>query len=65
MTIETALEWIHSRLKFNIRPGLTRIEALLKLLGNPEKELSMLHIAGTNGKAQLLLLPEVFWSSWA
>lgn len=48
MTIETALEWIHSRLKFNIRPGLTRIEALLKLLGNPEKELSMLHIAGTN-----------------
>ncbi len=50
MTIETALEWIHSRLKFNIRPGLTRIEALLKLLGNPEKELSMLHIAGTNGK---------------
>lgn len=50
MTIETALGWIHSRLKFNIRPGLTRIEALLKLLGNPEKELSMLHIAGTNGK---------------
>ncbi len=50
MTIETALEWIHSRLKFNIRPGLSRIEALLKLLGNPEKELTMLHIAGTNGK---------------
>lgn len=50
MTIETALEWIHSRLKFNIRPGLTRIGALLKLLGNPEKELSMLHVAGTNGK---------------
>lgn len=50
MTIETALEWIHSRLKFNIRPGLTRIEALLKLLGNPEKELSMIHVAGTNGK---------------
>lgn len=50
MTIETALEWIHSRLKFNIRPGLIRIEALLELLGNPEKELSMLHIAGTNGK---------------
>ncbi|MGL4334779.1 MAG: bifunctional folylpolyglutamate synthase/dihydrofolate synthase [Lactococcus garvieae] len=50
MTIETALEWIHSRLKFNIRPGLTRIEALLKWLGNPEKELSMIHVAGTNGK---------------
>lgn len=54
MTIETALEWIHSRLKFNIRPGLTRIEALLKLLGNPEKELSMLHVAGTNGKGSTI-----------
>ncbi|WP_285121109.1 bifunctional folylpolyglutamate synthase/dihydrofolate synthase [Lactococcus petauri] len=54
MTIETALEWIHSRLKFNIRPGLTRIEALLKWLGNPEKELSMLHVAGTNGKGSTI-----------
>ncbi|MDC0826004.1 bifunctional folylpolyglutamate synthase/dihydrofolate synthase [Lactococcus petauri] len=54
MTIETALEWIHSRLKFNIRPGLTRIEALLKLLGTPEKELSMLHVAGTNGKGSTI-----------
>ncbi|MFC4652547.1 bifunctional folylpolyglutamate synthase/dihydrofolate synthase [Lactococcus nasutitermitis] len=50
MTIEEALEWIHSRLKFNIRPGLIRVTALLELLGNPEKELSMIHIAGTNGK---------------
>lgn len=50
MNIDQALEWIHSRLKFNIRPGLTRVEALLKLLGNPERDLSMLHIAGTNGK---------------
>lgn len=50
MNIEQALDWIHSRLKFNIRPGLTRVEALLRLLGNPERELSMLHVAGTNGK---------------
>ena len=49
-TIEAGLDWINSRLKFNIRPGLVRIEALLKLLGNPERQLSMIHIAGTNGK---------------
>lgn len=49
-TIEEALEWIHSRLKFNIRPGLSRVAALLEMLGNPEKNLSMIHIAGTNGK---------------
>lgn len=50
MTIEEALEWIHSRLKFNIRPGLSRVEALLDLLGHPEEKLSMIHVAGTNGK---------------
>ncbi|AYG00318.1 bifunctional folylpolyglutamate synthase/dihydrofolate synthase [Lactococcus allomyrinae] len=50
MIVEEAVEWIHSRLKFNIRPGLSRVAALLKLLGNPENELSMIHIAGTNGK---------------
>ncbi|QPS71833.1 bifunctional folylpolyglutamate synthase/dihydrofolate synthase [Lactococcus garvieae] len=50
MDIDQALEWIHSRLKFNIRPGLIRVEELLRRLGNPERELSMLHVAGTNGK---------------
>lgn len=54
LTIDDALEWIHSRLKFNIRPGLTRIEALLERLGNPEQGLSMIHIAGTNGKGSTL-----------
>ena len=45
-----SIDWIHSRLKFGARPGLTRIEYLLKRLGNPEKKLKMVHIAGTNGK---------------
>ena len=48
--IDQALAWIHSRLKFNIRPGMSRVRALLELLGNPERELSMIHVAGTNGK---------------
>jgi dihydrofolate synthase / folylpolyglutamate synthase len=30
--------------------GLERIEALLKKLGNPEKRLRCIHVAGTNGK---------------
>ncbi|MBS7577304.1 MULTISPECIES: folylpolyglutamate synthase/dihydrofolate synthase family protein [unclassified Enterococcus] len=45
-----SIDWIHSRLKFGSRPGLERIEYLLKRLGNPEKELQMVHVAGTNGK---------------
>jgi len=50
MRIDEALEWIHSRLKFNIRPGLSRVEALLERLDHPERSLSMIHVAGTNGK---------------
>ena len=37
MTSEEATAWIHSRLAFGQRPGLMRVEALLKRMGNPEK----------------------------
>lgn len=33
-----------------IVPGLERMERILSLLGNPEEKLSVIHIAGTNGK---------------
>lgn len=32
------------------KPGLERVEYLLFTLGNPEKELNFIHVAGTNGK---------------
>lgn len=49
-TPEEAVAWIHSRLKFGSRPGLLRIEELLRRLGHPEKDQRFIHIAGTNGK---------------
>ncbi|MQR95400.1 bifunctional folylpolyglutamate synthase/dihydrofolate synthase [Fictibacillus phosphorivorans] len=45
-----ALEWIHSLLKFGIKPGLKRVEWLLERTGSPEKKIMCIHIAGTNGK---------------
>lgn len=45
-----ALNWIHSREQFGIRPGLFRMEYLLEKLGNPQNKLKVIHIAGTNGK---------------
>src|SRR3989338_2287631 len=33
--------------------GLERIESLLKKLGNPEKKLKCIHVAGTNGKGSV------------
>lgn len=50
LTIEEAIAWIHSRKKFGSRPGLDRIQALLTKLDHPEKKVSVIHIAGTNGK---------------
>lgn len=45
-----SIDWIHSRLKFGIKPGLSRIEYLLQALDNPQDKLKTVHIAGTNGK---------------
>jgi dihydrofolate synthase/folylpolyglutamate synthase len=50
LTIDEAIEWIHSRLPFGSRPGLDRVEALLKRVENPEEKVPTIHIAGTNGK---------------
>ncbi len=47
--IET-LEFIHSVSWKGSRPGLERTIELLSLMGNPEKKLKFVHIAGTNGK---------------
>ena len=39
--------------RFGISLGLDRINNLLKLLGNPEKKVPIIHVAGSNGKGSL------------
>lgn len=50
MDVYTAVQWIHDRKKFAEKPGLLRVHHLLYLLGNPERDVRAIHIAGTNGK---------------
>ncbi len=50
MIYSEAVDYIHSLLKFGIRPGLSGMDALLSLLGNPHKGMKYIHVAGTNGK---------------
>ncbi|MDR2833058.1 MAG: bifunctional folylpolyglutamate synthase/dihydrofolate synthase [Streptococcaceae bacterium] len=50
MNVTQATNWIHSRLKFGIKPGLDRVYAILDLLDNPQEKTAFIHIAGTNGK---------------
>lgn len=50
MNYTEALEYIHSVEWLGSRPGLSRTEELLEKLGNPEKDVKFIHVAGTNGK---------------
>ena len=50
MSIEKTLEYIHSVKWQGSKPGLSRTRTLLAALGNPERTLNFVHIAGTNGK---------------
>ena len=45
-----AVEYIHSITWLGSKPGLERTQALLKAMGDPQKGLKFIHIAGTNGK---------------
>ena len=53
MTYTEALEYIHSVCWQRSRPGLSRIEALMKKLGDPQKSLRFIHVVGTNGKGSV------------
>lgn len=50
VTYEQAIDYVNSFLQFGIKPGLERIKFLLEMLGNPQKKLKFIHVAGTNGK---------------
>ena len=50
MTAEEALTYIHSVCWKGSIPGLGRTQELLARMGNPEKKLRFIHVAGTNGK---------------
>ncbi len=50
MEYREAIEYIHSIDWRGSRPGLERITELCDMLGNPQKNLRFIHIAGTNGK---------------
>lgn len=48
-----AIERIHEFDRFGMILGLKRMNLLLEKLGHPEKELNVIHVAGTNGKGSV------------
>lgn len=53
MNYEEALMYMNQLNKKGISLGLERMEQLLTLLGNPQKMLRCIHVAGTNGKGSV------------
>lgn len=68
MTYSETISWLftlvpnyHQQGSSAYKPGLENIQAFLNHLGNPEKELKTIHIAGTNGKGSVAhILASVF-----
>lgn len=46
-------EFLISSQRFGIQLGLMRMESLMRRLGNPQDDLSCIHVAGTNGKGSV------------
>ncbi len=53
MEYQEALEFLKDLTKFGFNFGLDRIQTLLNFLGNPEQNLKVIHIGGTNGKGSV------------
>lgn len=53
MNYVEAKELLTSQGKFHIKLGLERVQAVLKLLGNPQDKIKIIHVAGTNGKGSV------------
>ncbi len=49
-TYNEALNWIHGRKIFGMKPGLKRMEWMLGKLEFPQEKIKAIHVAGTNGK---------------
>ena len=53
MKEKEAMEFLAQAGSLGIVPGLETVRELCRRLGNPQKELRFIHLAGTNGKGSV------------
>ncbi len=53
MNFKETMEWIGQANMRGISLGLERMRILCRLLGNPQEDLRIIHVAGTNGKGSV------------
>ena len=56
MNYNECIHYLEEEVGFGSVPGLERIQALCNKLGNPEQKLSVIHVAGTNGKGSAVAM---------
>lgn len=56
MNYTECIRYLEEEVGFGSVPGLERIQSLCDKLGNPEQRLSVIHIAGTNGKGSAVAM---------
>lgn len=56
MTIKEALDYLNTYGWSQWKLGLSRTRELLERLGDPQKDLRFVHVAGSNGKGSTLSL---------
>lgn len=56
MNYQECIHYLEEEVGFGSVPGLERIKLLCEKLGNPEQKLSVIHIAGTNGKGSAVAM---------
>lgn len=49
-SLEGAIAWLDDHIGRGIRPGLERMHGLMGVLGDPQFDYDVIHVAGTNGK---------------
>ena len=54
MSYKEAMEYVEDLQRYGSVPGLFNIKNLCEKLGNPQDDLTFVHIAGTNGKGSVL-----------
>lgn len=56
MNYNECIHYLEEEVGFGSVPGLERIQALCDKLGNPERKLPIIHVAGTNGKGSAVAM---------
>jgi dihydrofolate synthase/folylpolyglutamate synthase len=53
VTYRETIDYLYTIRLFGVKLGLENVQHLLELLGNPQRRLRFIHIAGTNGKGSV------------